>query len=427
MKVARNSQNIMDVVTDGLCTGCGVCSNACKNGAITMHLYWDSYKPVVNPNRCFAEKGCKRCIVTCPGKGFDKELYTKRLYGNVPEVYGMGRYHALFTGYSSDDSIRYHSASGGMVTAFLIFLLEKGYISGAVVTTFCDDVPYRTKAVLARTPSEIISARSSKYCPVSLDGIYDSILSSPGKVCIVGLPCHIQGFRLLADKDKAFGSKVLGYFGLYCSSTRTSMLPEYLCYRYSAEPSKIDTFAYRDEGYPGYLKITSNDEEVCKVHYHDYFRKVRAFFNLRRCLLCFDQMAEFADISFGDIHIPKYLCDNKGVNSIIVRAPGINELLEEAATAGAVVLKPVSKDDVLASQRQMIYMKKQRIHAAFFIRKLFKMKVPDYGEAFTGKIIAKDIISVLAGYFQGWVGRRRYLWPVIGTIEKIISVVIKRK
>jgi len=270
---------------------------------------------------------------------------------------------------------------------------------------------------------EILAARSSKYCPVSLSGIYDSIISSPGKYVIVGLPCHIHGFRMLSDKDKAFGAKVFGYLGLYCSSTRTSMLPEYLCYKYSVEPTEICTFAFRDEGYPGYLKITSNGEDLCKVHFHDYYRKIRAFFNYRRCLLCFDQTAEYADISFGDIHIPKYLNDNKGINSIIVRSALFEELLRKAAEAGAIVLEPVSKDDVRASQRQMIYMKKQRIHAALLIRKLFKRKVPDYGEGFSGKVRPKDVVSVLGGLVQAWIGRRRFLWPIIGVMERLISAV----
>lgn len=421
MNAGRKSKNVMEVVADGLCTGCGVCSNACKNGAITMQLHWDSYKPVVDPNRCLAHKGCSRCLTTCPGKGFDKEFFANKLFSGVQEEQGLGRYLSLYTGASSDDSIRFHSASGGMVTAFLLYLLEKGHISGAVVATFCDDAPCRTKTVVARTAEEIVAARSSKYCPVSHSEIYDAIISSPGRYVIVGLPCHIQGFRMLAEKDKAFCSKIFGYFGLYCSGTRTSMLPEYLCYKYSIEPASIKSFAFRDEGYPGYLKITSNDRELCKVHYHDYYRKVRAFFNNRRCLLCFDQTAEYADISFGDIHIPKYLTDNKGVNSIIVRNAVFHELLRKAAESGAIVLAPVPKEDVYESQKRMIYMKKQRIHAVFFIRKLFLKKVPDYRESFKGEARVKDVMSVFAGLLQTWIGRRRYLWPSIGIMERLIT------
>lgn len=427
MKAVRKSQNIMEVVRDGLCTGCGVCSNTCKNDAVTMQLFWDSYKPEVDPARCLAAKGCSRCLSTCPGKGFEKESYANSLFGGVPEEQGLGRYLSLYAGYSSDDLIRFHSASGGMVTAFLIYLVKNCYIAGAVVTTFCADAPYRTKAVVARTPEEIIAARSSKYCPVSLSGIYDSIVSSEGKYIIVGLPCHIQGFRMLADKDKAFGSKVFGYFGLYCSGTRTSMLPEYLCYKYAVESSKIDSFSFRDGGYPGYLKITSNGQEICRVHYHDYYRKIRAFFNNRRCLLCFDQTAEFSDISFGDIHIPKYLSDNKGINSIIVRSPLFQELLRKAADAGAIVLESVSKGDVVLSQRRMIYMKKERIHAAFLIRELFMKKVPDYGEGFRRKARPEDVMSVFGGLLQTWFGRRRYLWPFIGTMERVITSVSRKR
>lgn len=425
MSACQKIHNILDVVKEGLCTGCGVCTNACKAGAIDMHLGLDSYKPVVDINRCVGGKGCSRCLTVCPGKVFNIKTYADMLFHNIPEEHGLGRYIALYTGASTDDMIRFHSASGGMVTAFLLYLLDKKYISGAVVSTFCENDPCKANVIVARNSEDIIAARSSKYCPVSHANIYNSIVSHPGKCVIVGLPCHIHGFRKLAEKDKVFSEKIFGYFGLYCSSTRTSMLPKYLCYKYSVDPSRVKSFAFRDEGYPGYLKISTNDKEFCKVHFHDYYRKIRAFFNNRRCLLCFDQTAEYSDISFGDIHIPKYLIDDKGVNSLIVRNAYFDQLLRQAEEHGFVSLDTVSKDDVIESQSRMIYMKKQRIYAAFFIRKLFFKKVPDYGENFKGRVRLKDVLSVFCGLLQTCIGKRRYCWPFIEIIERVI-IFIKR-
>ena len=78
---------------------------------------------------CLGEK-CGRCLKVCPGVGVEltkiaqehfNELYTK-------ENKYIGRFIALHTGYSLDEDIRYHSASGGMVSQFLIYLLDKKII-----------------------------------------------------------------------------------------------------------------------------------------------------------------------------------------------------------------------------------------------------------------------------------------------------------
>lgn len=418
--MAAELKNAADVVKAGLCTGCGVCTNACKTGAISMELGWDGYRPVVDAERCVSEKGCRRCLNSCPGHAFEIEKYQETLQPGCADAEGLGRAAGFYTGYSLDDEIRYHSASGGMVTGLLLYLLETGRIAGAVVAGFSKELPYRSEAIAARTRDEILAARSSKYCPVSYGDVYDAIMAVEGKVVIVGLPCHVQGFRMLAAQDTAFAAKVFGYFGLFCSSTRTALLPEYLCYKYGIEPAAVKSFAFRDEGYPGYLKIEAEDGRRCRVHYHDYYRKVRAFFNPRRCMVCFDQTAEFADVSFGDIHLPEYMEDDKGVNSVIVRNREFLEILKQAREAGYVQFTPVVKEKVMQAQKAMIYTKTKRIHAALFLRKLLGLRNPDYGPGFKGAVRLKDMVSVAAGYLQTVVGRRRFLWPVIGGLEFLI-------
>ena len=71
----------------------------------------------------------------------------------------MGHYLKCFVGHSSDFDIRYHCASGGMVSQFLIFLLEKEYIDGAVVTAFNAQAPLLVNSYIARTREEVLMAK----------------------------------------------------------------------------------------------------------------------------------------------------------------------------------------------------------------------------------------------------------------------------
>ena len=53
---------------------------------------------------------------------------------------------------------------------------------------------------------------------ISMGKVSSMINNADGKFVIVGLPCHIQGFRKLLKIDKKFKDKILGLFSVYCSS-----------------------------------------------------------------------------------------------------------------------------------------------------------------------------------------------------------------
>ena len=169
--------NISYTLRHGLCTGCGICQSACPSNAINITVKQGRFIPQVDDTKCKNDKGCHRCSDVCPGLGVDLHRY----------------------------DIRYHCASGGMVSQFLIFLLEKGYIDGAVVTAFDPKNELLVRSYIAHNREEVLQAKSSKYAPVSLHGMAQSIKQETGtRYVIVGLPCHIQGFRKLAEIDRKF-------------------------------------------------------------------------------------------------------------------------------------------------------------------------------------------------------------------------------
>jgi coenzyme F420 hydrogenase subunit beta len=387
-----------------------------------MELCWDSYKPIVDTEKCLYSKGCRRCIKVCSGEGLDLDAFSEKLFPGLSVDDGLGRYVALHTGYSQEHRLRFHGASGGVVTGFLSYLLDKGIIGAAVVTGFSKNNPTQAEAILAQSSEELYKAKSSKYCPVSMHGIYDQVVASPEKVIVVGLPCHIHGFRKLATVDKKFSDKILGYFGLYCSSTRTSLLPEYLLWKYGVNKKDVRSFAFRGNGYPGFLTVLMKSGDELQVPYHEYYRNIRACFNQRRCLLCYDHAAELADVAFGDIHIPEFLNDHVGVNSIIVRNPYFEGLLQEADREGTIAIDDVERERVYRSQKNMIRMKKVRIHTVYFLRKMFFQQVPDWNIRLQGRRITfRRIASILVNGLQSEVGRRRWAWRWVDKIAKLCA------
>lgn len=153
--------NIKEVVDEGLCTGCGTCASVCPNLAIKMVL--DSKKGIyvsrIDENNC---NDCGSCYEVCPGHCVDFKELNLSIFGKEPENILIGNYTNCYIGHATDYEIRYNSASGGLVTALLIFALEEGIIDGALVTKMSKQNPLEPEVVIARTKEEIISAAGSK-------------------------------------------------------------------------------------------------------------------------------------------------------------------------------------------------------------------------------------------------------------------------
>ena len=97
-------------------------------------------------------------------KVYAKPKKVKLLDFNRPEFYMGAR-----MGYAADENIRANAASGGMVTALLCHMLEKGEIDGAWVTrSEIKDGKLGYKTFIATTREELMESSSSVYMHMPL-------------------------------------------------------------------------------------------------------------------------------------------------------------------------------------------------------------------------------------------------------------------
>lgn len=404
------ANNIKYTVDNNLCTGCGVCEDVCPTRSIRIEHVNGLFQPILNKETCLGDK-CGRCLKVCPGIGINLSAMSKEQYGSsCKEDKYIGRYYSLYTGYSLDKDIRYHSASGGMVSQFLIYLLEKKIIDGAVVTGFSDD-NITPISYIARTKSDILKAKSSKYCPVALNKVGNEIRKSEGKYVIVGLPCHIQGFRKRAKIDRLFREKVIGYFSIYCSSNRTFNAQDFLFKKYNVDKHNVTYFAYRDNGCLGNMVI-DQERQRQEIQFIKYYGALRSFFKPRRCLTCIDHYGELADVCFGDIHINPYSEDKIGISSWIVRNPYFDSLFRKALKEGYIHMNELDAKTLNESQKAMLYSKKRKAKALMNIDKLLFRKSAKY-DVTLDKPQIKDYISMLMINVQRYIGCHKCLWFVI--------------
>ncbi len=428
----KHISNINNTLRHELCTGCGVCEDVCPTNSIRIELYKGEHRPVLDAQSCLGEK-CGKCLKVCPGASVDLKSLSNEQFceDNIQIDKYIGFYQSLYTGYSNTEEIRYHSASGGLLSQFLIFLLEKRIIDGAVVTGFSDRDHITPVSYIAKTKEEILKGRSSKYCPVALNKVGNEIKETDGKFIIVGLPCHIQGFRKRAEIDRKFKEHVLGYFAIYCSSNRTFNAQDYLLKKYHVDKKELVYFAYRDNGCLGNMVIkcrngefpslTAKSGSECRetksmisIPYTHYYGILRSFFKPRRCLSCIDHYGELADVCFGDIHIKPYSDDKIGVSSCVVRNTFFNNLLKQAKYEGFLTLDDVDANTLNESQKVMLYPKKRKVKALKALDRTMGRKTVSYDVAFDDvHPTLKDYVSVVTTNMQRFIGRHSSLWFII--------------
>jgi len=417
----KRTTTIEFTIKHNFCTGCGICEGVCPTNSISTMIKNGQFVPVIDKNTCTSKKGCHRCIDACPGHSVPLNAIAQDCF-NSPETkqdQNIGLYLACFTGYSTDYNIRYHCASGGMLSQFLIWLLEKKHINGAVVTAFDPQSELLVYSFVATTKEEILSAKSSKYSPVTLNNVIQDTKSREGKFIIVGLPCHIHGFRKYERLDKKFKEKIAGYFGLYCSGGRTFYLTEYVFKEKGIDKKGLEYFSYRDEGCLGSLVAKGTSSTTLKSfhiteRYQQYYLPLRSFFKPRRCLLCIDHFAELADVSFGDIHIEPYIQDTVGINSLVIRNPQFLVWLQEAVADGCMKIKSLDEQSLIKSQFQ----KKSKNTTFLKLDKWCGRKIPQYDISLKNISFTKSFVIYLHTLLQIFIGKHKSLWFIIALLKK---------
>jgi len=407
----NNYQKTIEYILDhNLCLGCGICSSSCHKGAIKMCSVNGQFFPSLEKEKCVY---CGRCLSICPGSGVDLLSIARDRFSSesIIEHKLVGRYEKLYSGYSLDYEVRYHGASGGLLTAFIAFLLDKQCITAAVVAENDMSQDFLNKIVLVHNSKELYKARSSKYCPVKYDSIVQQVKQEEGKVVIVGLPCIMHGFRKYEKTDSKFKEKVFGYFGLYCSCGRTFNLTEYTFKKYNLNIKEIQYFQYRDNGCLGNM-VAYDKKTSVEVPFELYYHPLRSFFIPERCQLCIDHYAELADVCFGDIHYGKYKEDKIGINSVVVRNNKFDVFLKEAVDNNYIHIENLSEEELIKCQ-ESAPKKKGRVAGVLKFRKMLGLKNPEYDVTLTKFVLWKSIAYYLFAKFQMFVGKRRWLWWII--------------
>ena len=295
------------------CTGCYACANACPKSCIEMKSDENGFfYPTINSNACVS---CSVCVRACPILSSKDQTYS-----NSP----LGCYAA----FSTDESVRFHSTSGGIFTHLAEIILEQnGFVIGAQYTA-----DHLVEHSSISEKKDIEKLRQSKYVQSKSGMIYQEVqhlLKKGHPVLFVGTPC--QCAALQSFLGKSYDHLLICDF--ICRGVNSPK--SYLDYlkkleqRYSS-PVKLVWFKNKTYGWNHFAtKIVFESGDVYLADRENdpfmlQYIKSKSTINMRRsCYQCrFRSLNHPSDITLGDFwgieELEPELDTTLGVSAVIV-------------------------------------------------------------------------------------------------------------
>jgi coenzyme F420 hydrogenase subunit beta len=291
-----------EVVTTGLCTGCAGCVIVCPHDVLGYRDNDGIYQPFqtedgFGPDDCsHGQKGCTSCTRACPRfQAWEPEI-DEFMFGRVrqaDEVSGIAKDIVLAR--ATDPVLQEVGQDGGLVSAILLYCLEKDIIDAALVSYLeGDGSTWKAVPGVARTKEDVIASAGSRYTYSANPLAYaDAIESGAERIALVGMSCQSSAPPVMKQRKAGKVARRLSLnIGLLCSKTfDDSIFEELLEAKYGLPRAVIKKMNIK-----GRLQIWTHDDRYVEVplkECHEYTRE--------GCKLCPDFAAEHADISTGGI------------------------------------------------------------------------------------------------------------------------------
>jgi coenzyme F420-reducing hydrogenase beta subunit len=353
-----------DIVSSGLCIGCGSCVAQAAVSGTPAEMKLDKYglyKPH-GPAEWYSQPSAQ-FSQTCPFSPAAKNEDELSLL-NFPQTSQhsdtVGRFQSNYVGHVLEQEFRTQGSSGGMVTWVAAELMRKDLIDGLihVVATADPQADGRFfKYRVSRNQQEINEGAKSRYYPVELSNVLEIIARTPGRYAVVALPCMIKAIQLLRQEDPVFGERVSYTLGLFCGHMKSAAFVESFAWQMNVPIKEVKEVEYRHKNpnrpanwYNAMLKLNNGQTQN-----RDWWNLAdgdwgAGFFMNSACNFCDDVVSETADVAFGDAWVEPYSSDGKGTNVVIARSELINNLIGAAIQEGRLQLETVDGDFVEQTQ-----------------------------------------------------------------------------
>ncbi|MGC8862358.1 MAG: Coenzyme F420 hydrogenase/dehydrogenase, beta subunit C-terminal domain [Armatimonadota bacterium] len=376
------------VVSEDLCIGCGVCASLCPASCLEMRFNrYGEYNPVESDG-CTE---CGVCLKVCPfAPGNPNENQIARdLFGTVP---GIGRrtdcgfYHFSFVGHSTVNGIRERGASGGLATWILETLLVRGVVNRVICASTNPDPEKLFRFAIVDSPKGLRQCSGSVYYPLELSEVLKRVLAEDGRYAVIGLPCFVKALRLAERCNPTLAKRLVYHAGVVCGLLPSKFYAEYVVASAGGDPQRVTRLMFRGKEpclpatrpvirfwYDAAARDPDGQIEHLKgpcFAWEDWFFKHNA------CSFCDDVFAELADVVLMDAWLPEYSSKPGGESLAITRTTQATDLLRSGIANGEIEGEELPIEQVVASQRTVLFHKRQQLSAMLAMRARGNRRVP---------------------------------------------------
>lgn len=374
----RTTERLQQHVIDrGICVGCGACIiDASPGSHMTSNPRGELVPRFISGGADIDHK----YWTACPGKGVDYPSLYLRHHGRLASDWTVGVADRAWIGYATDESVRRTGASGGVLTAVLLFLLRTKRIHAAILARQDHPSPGTASWFIARTSEDVIRCAQSVYTPVSMLDALREIL--PDEIyAMTCVPEQSAALRSLQQAGHKRAQQVAYILGPY---TGTALRPTALqsLLRANGVPAKdgVQSLRWRAGEWPGYLEIRTNSGVVIRSR-KVYYNYLTPFHITQASLQSMDFMNEFADLSVGDAWSPKFEAIGQGFSVVLSRNARMSRILTEMDQRELLSLTTMETSSASAMHGHMIDFKKRGSYIRNQWRRLLGYRAPDYGLA----------------------------------------------
>jgi len=328
-----------EVIDTGLCTGCSGCVVACPHDVIGYRHESGGYTPFhleeeLGPDDCIhGQKGCTSCTRACPRfrswePEADEHLFAR--HRRDDELAGI--YQDILLTKASDETVHRMGQDGGLVSAMLLWLLDEGYIDGALVSYLEGDKgDWKARPGVATTKDEVLDAAGSRYTySANTLAIDEAVERGLSNLALVGMSCMTSIPAVMWHRKIGKISKPITFvLGLLCSKTFDDAIFEELFEtKYGIPKQRITKMNIK-----GVFQLWTDDGG-----YHEIPLKECHAWTREGCTHCPDFAAEHADVSTGGIG------EENDWTLTIVRTDLGREVISRMIRAGVIEARPGDDD-----------------------------------------------------------------------------------
>jgi len=278
----------------------------------------------------------QKILSACPGSIARANLESAPCNDDV-----WGGYHRMEQVWATDPNVRFKAATGGLLTALGVYLLESKRADFILHCEADPAAPMRTQWCISDTALQVITRAGSRYGPSATLAGLQSAIDRDQPFSVIAKPCDAGAIRERTKVDKALDRNLVAILVMVCGGASDLGKSQALLDEYGVEERDVTLFRYRGYGNPGTTRVEVKDGRSFEKTYNDLWADEGSWRIQTRCKVCPDAIGDAADIAASDIWPGGGpVGEDAGFNGLITKTAAGETLYKDAVKAGMLTQGP---------------------------------------------------------------------------------------